>query len=215
MAKDDLDTVDEVGEAKRKEQTIVFQSETFFSLAKRKCKTFFTNVTLEPVMLFYGIVGWVLCHKLSSFSQFTMTTFIIKKEIRLNLDAGASTRLPPVSLYWTKPASTTLDSLQKSVQTCSIIKQIIQSFRYIHIIYSSIYIHGYPIRRRFPESIKEFAQNEVAQFGVYESIVDHLFPIICSFFLGSWSDSFGRKWLLYFYFLIRWQFDKHTIRVLL
>ena len=53
-------------------------------------------------------------------------------------------------------------------------------------------------------SIKEFAQNEVAQFGVYESIVDHLFPIICSFFLGSWSDSFGRKWLLYFYFLIRW-----------
>ena len=126
MAKDDLDTVDEVGEAKRKEQTIVFQSETFFSLAKRKCKTFFTNVTLEPVMLFYGIVGWVLCHKLSSFSQFTMTTFIIKKEIRLNLDAGASTRLPPASLYWTKPASMTLDSLQKSVQTWSIIMQTIQ-----------------------------------------------------------------------------------------
>ena len=36
---------------------------------------------------------------------------------------------------------------------------------------------------------------------VYESIVDHLFPIICSFFLGSWSDSFGRKYLLYCYFL--------------
>lgn len=45
-------------------------------------------------------------------------------------------------------------------------------------------------------------QNEVAQFKVYESIVDHIFPIICSFFLGSWSDSFGRKWLLYLYFLI-------------
>ena len=78
MAKDDLDTVDGVGE--RKEHTIVFESETFFSLGKRKCKTFFTNVTLEPVMLFYGVVGWVLCHKLSSFNQFTMTTFVIKKE---------------------------------------------------------------------------------------------------------------------------------------
>jgi MFS family permease len=33
--------------------------------------------------------------------------------------------------------------------------------------------------------------------------VNHLFPIICSFFLGSWSDTFGRKWLLYLYFVIR------------
>jgi hypothetical protein len=38
---------------------------------------------------------------------------------------------------------------------------------------------------------------------VYESIVDHLFPIICSFFLGSWSDTFGRKLLLYIYFVFR------------
>ena len=39
---------------------------------------------------------------------------------------------------------------------------------------------------------------------VYESIVDHLFPIVASFFFGSWSDTFGRKWLLYLYFIIRW-----------
>jgi hypothetical protein len=38
---------------------------------------------------------------------------------------------------------------------------------------------------------------------VYESIVDHLFPIICSFFMGSWSDTFGRKLLLYIYFAFR------------
>ena len=44
-------------------------------------------------------------------------------------------------------------------------------------------------------------QNTVAQFAVYESIVDHVFPIICSLFLGSWSDSFGRKLLLYVYFV--------------
>ena len=38
---------------------IVFESETFSSMAWRKCKHFFTNITLEPVMLFYGIVGSV------------------------------------------------------------------------------------------------------------------------------------------------------------
>ena len=38
---------------------IIFETETFSSLAWRKCKHFFTNITLEPVMLFYGIVGWV------------------------------------------------------------------------------------------------------------------------------------------------------------
>ena len=39
-----------------KVQPIKFQTESFFSLARRKCKHFFTNITLEPVMLFYGIV---------------------------------------------------------------------------------------------------------------------------------------------------------------
>ena len=42
-----------------KVQPIKFQTESFFSLARRKCKHFFTNITLEPVMLFYGIVTWV------------------------------------------------------------------------------------------------------------------------------------------------------------
>ena len=46
-------------------------------------------------------------------------------------------------------------------------------------------------------------QNAVAQFRVYESIVVHVFPIIGSFFLGSWSDTFGRKFLLYFYFVMK------------
>ena len=80
MAKGDLDTIGGGEEKKRKEHTIIFESETFFSLAKRKCKTFFTNITLEPVMLFYGIVGWVF--KLSSFSQFRMTTFARKKKVK-------------------------------------------------------------------------------------------------------------------------------------
>jgi len=43
-------------------------------------------------------------------------------------------------------------------------------------------------------------QNEVAQYKVWVNLVDHLFPILCSFFLGSWSDHFGRKLLLYIYF---------------
>ena len=52
MAKDGKEEKEEVGK-------IVFESETFSSMAWRKCKHFFTNITLEPVMLFYGIVGLV------------------------------------------------------------------------------------------------------------------------------------------------------------
>ena len=51
-AKDGKGEKEEVGK-------IVFESETFSSMAWRKCKHFFTNITLEPVMLFYGIVGSV------------------------------------------------------------------------------------------------------------------------------------------------------------
>ena len=51
-AKDGKQEKEEVGK-------IVFESETFSSMAWRKCKHFFTNITLEPVMLFYGIVGLV------------------------------------------------------------------------------------------------------------------------------------------------------------
>ena len=46
-------------------------------------------------------------------------------------------------------------------------------------------------------------ENEVAQYKVYENLIEHLFPIIMSFFLGSWSDIFGRKIVLYFFFAFR------------
>ena len=46
-------------EEKEEVGKIVFEPETFSSMAWRKCKHFFTNITLEPVMLFYGIVGLV------------------------------------------------------------------------------------------------------------------------------------------------------------
>ena len=35
---------------------IIFEKETYFSVAKRKIKFFLTNITLEPVMLFYGVI---------------------------------------------------------------------------------------------------------------------------------------------------------------
>jgi len=42
-------------------------------------------------------------------------------------------------------------------------------------------------------------QNEVAQYKVYESLAVRLFPIVMSFYLGSWGDMFGRKLILYIY----------------
>jgi len=122
---------------------IKFETETFFSIAKRKCKHFFTNITLEPVMLFYGIVG--------------------------SIDRVASSQL----LF---------------DKTCY------NDFNFTDEICNDLQQH---------KENETSVGNEVAQFQVYESIVDHLFPIICSFFLGSWSDTFGRKYLLYFYFLMR------------
>ena len=41
--------------------------------------------------------------------------------------------------------------------------------------------------------------------------MDHLFPIICSFFLGSWSDTFGRKLLLYIFFFFRSEIDTKNL----
>ena len=38
---------------------IIFEEENFISVAKRKAKFFLTNITLEPVMLFYGVSSWV------------------------------------------------------------------------------------------------------------------------------------------------------------
>ena len=66
MAEDEgFDKVEMEDKDKRKDEEkeevrkIIFETETFSSMAWRKCKHFFTNITLEPVMLFYGIVGWV------------------------------------------------------------------------------------------------------------------------------------------------------------
>jgi len=122
---------------------ITFETETWFSLVKRKVKYFFANVTLEPVMLFYGIVG--------------------------HLDSVASSQL-------------LMD------KTC------LNDFGFGESVCGNL--------THFPAN-NTVVQNEVAQFSVYESIVNHVFPIICSFFLGSWSDTFGRKWLLYVYFFFR------------
>jgi len=122
--------------------TVVFEKETKFSTIKRKCRAFFRNITLEPVMLFYGVIR--------------------------SIDSIANSQL-------------LLD------KTC------INDFDFGEEVCNDLV--------NWKEN-NTVVQNEVAQYQVYESIVDHLFPIICSFFLGSWSDSFGRKWLLYLYFLI-------------
>jgi len=123
-------------------EPIVFETESYFSLVTRKCKTFFRNITLEPVMLFYGVVR--------------------------SIDSIASGQL-------------LLD------KTC------LNDFDFGDEICADL-VHW--------KENNTVVQNAVAQYRVYESIVDHVFPVICSFFLGSWSDSFGRKWLLYLYFLI-------------
>ena len=121
---------------------IVFEKESYASLAIRKCRTFFRNITLEPVMLFYGVVR--------------------------SIDGIANNQL-------------LLD------KTC------LNDFDFGEEICNDLVNH---------KENNTVVQNEVAQYQVYESIVDHLFPVIFSFFLGSWSDSFGRKWLLYLYFVI-------------
>ena len=46
-------------------------------------------------------------------------------------------------------------------------------------------------------------ENEIAQYKVYENFIEQLFPIVMSFFLGSWSDIFGRKIVLYVFFAFR------------
>ena len=35
---------------------IIFEEENYISVAKRKIQFFLTNITLEPVMLFYGVI---------------------------------------------------------------------------------------------------------------------------------------------------------------
>ena len=37
----------------------------------------------------------------------------------------------------------------------------------------------------------------MAHFNVIKSVVDHTIPILLSFYLGAWSDHFGRKPLIF------------------
>ena len=39
--------------------------------------------------------------------------------------------------------------------------------------------------------------NELNQFNVYKKLILSIFPIFFSFYLGAWSDLFGRKFLFY------------------
>jgi len=119
---------------------IIFKKETSASKVKRKTKYFLTNITLEPVMLFYGIIR--------SIDRVAQSQLIIDKTCLNDFDFGE--------------------------EICENLLDY--------------------------DANNTVVQNEVAQFAVWESIVDHLFPIICSLFLGSWSDNFGRKYLLYLYF---------------
>ena len=41
---------------KQEVSEIIFKEETYTSIAKRKTKFFLQNITLEPVMLFYGVI---------------------------------------------------------------------------------------------------------------------------------------------------------------
>ena len=38
---------------------------------------------------------------------------------------------------------------------------------------------------------------QIAQFKVYVTIVDSIFPLFLSFYMGAWADLFGRRNILY------------------
>ena len=40
---------------------------------------------------------------------------------------------------------------------------------------------------------------QIAQFAVYQTIVDSVFPVFFSFYLGAWADLFGRKLIFYIF----------------
>ena len=50
----------------------------------------------------------------------------------------------------------------------------------------------------FKEQNKQ-VQDEVAQFKVYETLLDSVFPAFFAFYLGAWADLFGRKLLFYIF----------------
>ena len=41
---------------------------------------------------------------------------------------------------------------------------------------------------------------QVAQFNVYASLLESIFPAFFAFYMGAWCDMFGRKLILYLYF---------------
>ena len=41
---------------------------------------------------------------------------------------------------------------------------------------------------------------QVAQFNVYASLLESIFPAFFAFYMGAWCDMFGRKLILYMYF---------------
>jgi len=137
----DVSLRDEDEEKEQEVSEIVFERETSVSVAKRKSKHFLENITLEPVMLFYGIIR--------------------------SIDSVAQSQL-------------------------IIDKACLNDFHLGDEICENLLDH---------DENNTNVQNEVAQYAVYESIVDHVFPVFCSLFLGSWSDNFGRKYLLYIFYV--------------
>ena len=62
---------------KQEVSEIIFKEETCWSIAKRKTKFFFQNITLEPVMLFYGVIR--------SIDRVAQSQLIIGKKNRLSV----------------------------------------------------------------------------------------------------------------------------------
>ena len=62
---------------------IIFTEETCASMVKRKTKYFLTNITLEPVMLFYGIIRSI--DKVAQSQLIIGHTFCIISDLSSNL----------------------------------------------------------------------------------------------------------------------------------
>ena len=45
--------------------------------------------------------------------------------------------------------------------------------------------------------IIKYALFQIAQFSVYVTIVQSVFPLCLSFYMGAWADIFGRRNILY------------------
>merc|ERR1711892_1050079 len=117
--------------------SITFETETFFSKVKRKCRNVVNNITLEPIFLFSAI----FC----------------------GLDHVSNSQL-------------------------LIYKSCINDFDFPNGTCDDLIHH---------KENNTAVQNEVAQYHVYVTIITHVFPFLAAFYVGSWSDSWGRKWFMY------------------